>query len=497
VDTELHNEVAREIEFRIGLRESFEAWCRYVLQTTYGQQPARHHIEIIKALQDVADGTSKRLILLLPPGSGKSTYSSDLFPGWYLSRHPDASLISASNTSDLAQAFSRRVRGRIREHERILGYHLTREAEELWQTNLGGQYRAVGVGGAITGFRADGVLIDDPIKSREQADSDTQREKLWQWWQDELMTRLKPDAWVVIIQTPWHEDDLVGRLRAREGQGWHVVAMPAQSTGDGDHLNREAGEWLWGDDSYGYAAEIEARRPFIDSRTWNSLYQLNPTPDEGDYWRKDWLRAYSDPPKHLRCYGASDYAVTDNGGDYTVHVVVGVDPIGDMYLMDLWRDRTTSDQWVEALVEMLGRWRPLEWAEESGQITSAVGPLIRRRMIETNTTTFRRSFASRADKAVRAQSMRGRMAVRGLYCPKSEQWYPAFESELLHCWAGLHDDQADAIGLIGQLLDHVLPAEQPRGARPTRPIIEPMHGGAIIDMKQILDKRIRAAKRAT
>jgi hypothetical protein len=147
------------------------------------------------------------------------------------------------------------------------------------------------------------------------------------------------------------------------------------------------------------------------------LYQQRPAPETGDYFKAEWFRTYaSEPPRQtLNIYGGSDYAVTSHGGDYTVHVVVGVDPENRMYLLDLWRGQTSSDVWIEAWCDLVKKWRPSFWAEEHGQIISGVGPFLKRRAIERQAYTHREQFVSRGDKAVRAQSMRGRMAMLGLY----------------------------------------------------------------------------------
>lgn len=407
----------------------------------------------------MARGECRRLMLFLPPGSAKSTYASDLFPAWWLAQRPDGAVIGASNTAILAQGFSRRVRGRIRAHGALLGYGLDREAEELWSTTHGGQYLAAGIGGTITGFRADLALIDDPVRSREEADSATRRERIWAWFQDDLVPRLRPGAAVVLIQTRWHEDDLGGRLLERQAGRWRVLRLPAVADDADDPLGRAPGEWLWADDSYGYAADLEVKRATAEARTWSALYQQRPAPETGEFFNRDWLRPVASlPPRDsLRVYGASDYAVTRDGGDYTVHVVLGLDADSRLWLLDLWRAQSASDVWVEAFCDLVLRWRPVGWAEEQGQIKAGVGPWLDRRMRERRAAVARRQFPTRGDKAVRAQSIRGRMALDGLHIPADAPWRAELEAELMSFPAGRHDDQCDALGLAGQLLDIMAP----------------------------------------
>ena len=197
---------------------------------------------------------------------------------------------------------------------------------------------------------------------------------------------------------------------------------------------------------------------------WAALYQQRPAPEEGDYFKAAWLKPYEvSPPKDtLRVYGGSDYAVTADGGDFTVHFVVGIDPEGKMYLLDRWRKQSSSDEWIEAFCDLVQEWKPMGWAEEKGQISAGVGPALDRRQRERKAFCYREQFPTRGDKAVRAQSIRGRMALEGLYVPVSAPWYSEFRSELLGFPAGKHDDQVDALGLVGQLLDKMVVGQKPR-----------------------------------
>jgi predicted phage terminase large subunit-like protein len=202
---------------------------------------------------------------------------------------------------------------------------------------------------------------------------------------------------------------------------------------------------------------LRARQRESIPMMWSALYQQRPAPEEGDYFKAEWLRPYTTAPARdtLAIYGASDYAVTADGGDYTVHVVVGVDPGGHMYLLDLWRKQASSDEWIEAFCSLVKEWKPCEWAEEQGQIKVGVGPFIERMQLERQAYVYRRTFPTRGDKALRAQSIRGRMALRGLYVPQNASWVADLRSKLLSFPTGKHDDQVDALGLIGQLLDTI------------------------------------------
>jgi hypothetical protein len=166
-----------------------------------------------------------------------------------------------------------------------------RHAAGRWELNNGGEYYAAGVGTAIVGFRANGALIDDPIRSREDADSQHVRDKIWDWYKSDFLTRLAPGGWVILIQTRWHEDDLAGRIIAEmEGGGerWDIVSLPAEAEA-GDLLGREPGQWLW-DDAYGYGDFLRHEKATQPPRNWSALYQQCPAPETGDYFK---ARAFS------------------------------------------------------------------------------------------------------------------------------------------------------------------------------------------------------------
>ncbi len=401
----------------------------------------------------------------MPPGSAKSTYSSVLFPPWLMQAVPGVSVLAASHTTELAEKWGRRVRNIVNEHSATLGISTAADnnAAGRWALSTGAEYYAAGVGTGIAGFRAGIGLIDDPIRNRQDADSELIRDRIWDWYINDFLTRLVPGAPQVLIQTRWHEDDLAGR--ALQHNDWTVISLPAVAE-ENDSLGRSPGQALWSDDEYGYGAQIEELRRTMPARTWSALYQQRPAPEEGDFFRSDWLRPYTTPPaaETMRIYGGSDYAVTADGGDYTVHAVVGIDPEGRMYLLDLWRKQASSSDWVEAFCDLVRKWKPLGWAEEHGQIRSGVGPYLDRRQRERQAWCVREAFPTRGDKAVRAQSIRGRMALSGLYVPTGAPWYPDFRSELLSFPAGKHDDQVDAIGLVGQLLDKMINGAHPPAA---------------------------------
>lgn len=430
---------------------------------------ARHHEIILEATQRCIERHSGRTMLFLPPGSAKSTYATVVSPTWAMGRTPGFKVIGVSYGSDLARKFGRRMRAIARQSafSALFSTGLSSEssAADEWALENGSEFMGGGILSGITGNRADFVAIDDPIKGRQEADSEVTRRRTLEAYQDDVLTRLKPGGSVMITQTRWHESDLAGSIlpegwagesgmiECRDGATWEVICIPAKCEREDDPLGRSPGEYIWPEwFPASHWAPFE-RMP----RTWSALYQQRPAPDSGDYFKREWVHLSPQAPARetMLVYGGSDYAVTGGGGDYTVHAVVGLDPSGRMWLLDLWREKASSDVWVEAFCDLVLKWKPIGWAEETGQIKSGVGPFLVRRMLDRQAYVARESFPTRGDKSVRAQSIRGRMAISGLYIYEGAPFVADLLSEMMSFPVGVHDDQVDALGLVGQLIDRM------------------------------------------
>jgi predicted phage terminase large subunit-like protein len=449
-----------EVEKRIPASKSL---IRFTEFTNARYHTAAIHQKIAEQLERVERGEIDRLMLLVPPRHGKSELASRRFPAYYLGRHPHRQFISASASGALAEDFGRDVRNIIDSPEYAVLFK-TRLAEDSkakgrWNTSEGGSYYAIGVNAHVMGRGAHVFMIDDPFGTMADARSETERKNVFDWYTGTVYNRLEENGAIVLINHRMHEEDLTGMLRAQQAAGgdkWEVVELKP---------DMEAGTALW-PEKYPIAA-LERIRQNITAQDWSALYLQNPTPDEGAYFKADWLKPYEKVPARetLTVYGGSDYAVTDNGGDYTVHVVVGLDPDDRMYLLDVWRGQKQGDVWIDALCDLVREWKPMGWAEETGQIKSAIGPFLTRRMNERKAYVAREQFSTRqGNKAVRAQSIRGRMALNGLYVPTNAPWYAEMRSELLSFPSGRHDDQVDALGLVGQLLDKMVAGVVPKKA---------------------------------
>lgn len=456
-------QIATELLRRKRATESIVDFTEY---TFARYRTAQHHRRIAEQLERVERGEVKRLALLLPPRHGKSELASKRFPAFCLGKNPSLQFISASATSGLAEDFGREVRNIIGSQEYKQLFPRTALAEDSqakgkWNTSAGGVYYAVGVGGAVIGRGADIFMIDDPYSTMDDAQSENTRRKVWEWYTGTVYNRLQPGGRIVLINHRMHEDDLTGSLLDQAklgGDEWEVVELPAIDT---------EGQALW-PEAYPIEALNQIRRNTLP-RFWSALYQQKPAPDEGDYFKREWFRYYTTLPRHLRMYGASDYAVTAKGGDYTVHLVAGVDPDDNLYITDVWRSQAESHIWVDAFIDLVARHKPLKWGEEQGQIIKSLGPFIDKRMRERRVYCHREQMASVADKPTRCRSFQARCSMGKVYFPHDAPWAAELQSELLMFPTGKHDDQVDAVGMIGRMLDTMVGGKAPRASDTDKP----------------------------
>ena len=463
--SELPDEAAAAAQELLSRRQARTSLTSYLAYLEMGFAPALHHRLIIRHLEEVERGECRRLMLCLPPGAGKSFYASQIFPAWYLGRHPDHSIIAASHTQDLADRFGRRVRNLFSSeaHRNVFGVGVAadRQAAGQWEVEgAGGDYCAAGVGGSITGRRADLAIIDDPVRGREDADSERQRETTWQWYLNDFVPRLKPGASQVAIATRWHQDDLLGRLLEREAEAWRIVELPMEAL-PGDPLGRRPGERLWPEWFTDDMVAVAKRDP----RAWNALYQQRPVVEEGDYFKLDWFMPFVRLPAGVTCYGASDYAVTEGGGDYTEHGVFAIDPLGNLYVIDWWRGQAAPDVWIDRQCDLILRHRPACWFGEKGGIQKAVQPYLTHRMNERRAYCRVEWLPSLLEKTARARSFQALASMGKVMVPIEAPWKAELLGQLTRFPAGKYDDGVDVCSLIGRGLEQMPTPASPSAGR--------------------------------
>ncbi len=431
--------------------------------TNHAYEPAPPHSEIAEKLEAVERGEIDRLMIFMPPRHGKSELASRRFPAWYMGRNPDKQIIAASYNSDLASDFGREVRNIIRTNEfsRLFNVKLAEDSRAAgrWNTDAGGAYVAAGVGTAVTGRGAHILLIDDPVKDREEAESELRRETIWNWYTSTAYTRLMPGGAVILIQTRWHEDDLGGRLLEAENNGgdqWVKVNLPAIKDGQA----------LW-PERYDVDA-LKRIKAAIGPRDFEALYQQNPTPDDGTFFLRDWFKRHDDPPKLGHIYITSDYAVTEDGGDWTAHLVWNYHE-DTLTLIDGWTGQTSADVWIEELLRLFKQHRPLCYFGEAGVIVKAVKPMLTRRMNELRVFARTEWIPSISDKPTRARAFQARAAMGKVSLPKTDLGEKVL-NQLLSFPAGKHDDLVDTCALMGMVIDMAHPGFTPAAPEPlTRP----------------------------
>lgn len=447
---------------------------------------AAHHKLLCDELQAVADGLTPNLMLLLPPGSAKSTYADVVFVPWFMARHPRQNVILASYAANIARKQGRRARALIRSRSFAnlfpdVQLSAASSAADEWALSTGGEYMAGGLLGGLTGNRAALGILDDPMAGREEAESETIRQKTWDAYIDDFCSRLIPGAPQVMILTRWHQDDPAGRILpegwdgesgwfdGRDGRRWRVICLPAICDRPNDPLGRKIGESLWPEWFGRKTGDPEDHwRPFrTNTRTWTSLYQQRPAPEEGSFFQRDWFNRYrpGDLPKTLNKYGTSDYAVTDGGGDFTTLRLWGIDPSNDIWLLpDGYRAQATADEWIEEQIDRMKRHKPFAWFGEAGVIQKAIEPMLRRRMRERRVYCRLEWLPSIHDKATRARGFQARAAMGTVWIPEGPDG-DAFIDELIRFPAGKHDDDVDAASLMGRALDAAHPAIAPKVER--------------------------------
>lgn len=411
-------------------------WLSAVSPDYNWQWPYMRHV--IGQLDAVTTGTTRRLMLFLPPRHGKSELATIRYPVWRLVRRPDARVVVAAYNQTLANRFSRRAR-RIAETRLTLAPD--RSAVEEWETVQGGTFRAVGVGGGVTGQGADLIVIDDPVKSREEAESPTYRDRVWDWYRDDLYTRLEPGGSIILIMTRWHMDDLAGRILASDdGPAWTVVSLPAEAEA-GDVLGRSDGAAL---NPERYPLEELAKiRAVLGGYSYNALYQQRPRPRDGALFKAHWLPLVDAVPADAQRVRWWDKGATANGGDYTAGVLIA-SAGGVYYVEDVVRGQWSPgerDRIIRATAEADARRGHVEtWGpQDPGQAGVVDADAFKRLLAGYTVRTERES----GDKVTRAGPFAAQAEAGNVRVLRA-RWTGAYIDELVNFPTGVHDDQVDA-----------------------------------------------------
>lgn len=424
---------------------------------------AAHHRLLLERAEEISQTPHGRLMVFMPPGSAKSTYASVVFPSRYLGAKAGRKVILASYGDDLARKMGRRTRSIIKQDRfrGIYGAGLTSEsqaAQEFSLTNTS-EYMACGILGGVTGNRANGIIIDDPIKGREQANSETIRQKTWDAYEDDLKTRLIPGGWIILIQTRWHESDLAGRILpegwkgesgkilCRDGNVWEVVCLQARCEVEGDPLGRARGEYLWPEwFDRKHWAQFEQ-----NARTWAALYQQLPTPLDGDLFKPDQIKIVDAiPAGPITWVRGWDLASTTDG-DWTSGVRLGKLPDGHFIVADVKRIRVGPDERDAAIkntADSDGRTVKISIPQDPGQAGKTQVLYLTRSLAGHRVTSSPES----GDKVTRAEPFAAQVNVGNVMMLRGD-WNKPFTDELRMFPNGTYDDQVDAASrAFGELI---------------------------------------------
>lgn len=450
--------ILSELERRDNARTSLARYANYVLGVT----PALHHELICQSIDELLNDDYDELIILAPPGSAKSTYTSIALPPYFLGRWPNNHILATSYATELAEKWGRRARNILDSqiHQILFPDSLLskdNQAAGRWSTTANGEFYAAGVGSGILGFRADLALIDDPISGFEQAQSLTQLQKIHGWYETDFVTRLKPKGKTILICQRLARNDLAGYLIDRNLENptkrQRILKLPMEARED-DPLHRNPGDRLWPD---WFTPEMveDAKR---DDFKWRTLYQQEPPSDSGEWVSKDEIQIVDIAPAELKYYQLTDLALSVNSGDYSVHLIVGVDPNQDWFIVDAYRQRSAIDKTVQAQFAQIQTYHPGECLIDDDNASKVYMQYLARMSRESGIPVNWKPMPLRGqDKETRAAPTRGWFKRRKVYMVRAD-WNRWLVTELLIFPNAIGegvDDGVDALSLLGRRLSQL------------------------------------------
>jgi predicted phage terminase large subunit-like protein len=439
---------------------------------------------LCQIMEKVSRRELKRVAVSVGPQMGKSEVLSRGAPAWMSGLNPYLNLILGTYNQPFAEEFGDAVRAMMNSpaYAQVFPSNELRRggnAKDLLITEDGGRMAFVGRGGSGTGKPADVFLVDDPLKDDKEAQSDAIRNEVWHWFNKVALTRCHQNSAIVIVHTRWHQDDLIGRLCDPEhpereklykgiAKRWTYINLPAvvedpelakalglklEPQTDPDVLaqfGHKPMSSIWPGRK---GLEFLAEAKLMDPAGFNALYMGKPTPDDGDYFKADWMVEYDleELPERLEFYGASDHAVSEKQDrDYTVLGIVGVDDHDNIWVLpDLIWDRMKTDRMVEEILTLMKTHEPFYWWMEGEMIAKSFGPFLFKRMEEEKVYVPIDEVSVAKDKQTRARAIQGRMAMGKVRFPRFAPWWRDAKQQLLRFPNGAHDDFVDFCAHIG------------------------------------------------
>ena len=401
-----------------------------------------HHRQIADHLERLEKGEFDRLIINMPPRHGKSELSSIRFPVWFLGRNPNKRVIAVSYSRELATDFGRKTRNLVRSEEftNVFDAKLSEDSFSVqkWDLDEGGGYVGVGIGGSIVGRGADLFIIDDPIKTADDADSASYREMIWGWYQNVAYTRLEGQGKICLTMTRWHSDDLAGRLIDQaKNDGWKVLSLEAEA--DTDEIHRKEGDPLWPEKYDSHA--LKRIKDNIGSRAWGAQYQQKPIMQESAIFKKSWFRFYDVLPHVFRYIWSWDTASKAKAShDYSVGTLWAEGENG-YYLVFVWRKKCIYTELKKSIIEMFDNW-PSDYVliEDASS-----GIQLLQDLQETTTLPVMPQKVEGRSKEARATAISPLFEAGKVFFPRNEEFVNILVDELLSFPAGKRKDQVDSV----------------------------------------------------
>ena len=452
---EVKAEIIRRAENELKIREARNNLLSFISVTYKDYKIGWVHQEICETLdlflKDLIDGKRPRLIITMPPRSGKSEIVSRRFPAYFLGKYPDLSIISVSYSATLAEDFCRDVQRIIDSDEykaifpntklsdkKDKNYKRTSDIFEI--VDHKGVYCSAGVGGGITGKGCDILIIDDPIKNRQEANSENTRKKIFDWYSSTAYTRLSPIGGVIMMCTRWHLDDLIGKVLSDKNQKpFHVISYPAIAEHDEPH--RKQGEALHPER---FSLEIlNEIKSTLSTADWLSLYQQKPVPEGGAIFETSKLRYYdesSEPKRFDQIVGSWDMTFKENKtSDFVVGQLWGRKG-SEFYLLDMVRDRMDFVKTLKVFINFANKHKNCNcWLVEDKANGTAIISTLKKHISGIIPITPKES------KQERAYAITPYLEAGNIFFPKNQKFTKDLEEEMLQFPAGVHDDTVDSM----------------------------------------------------
>jgi len=438
---------------RISLKRSQTSLTAFANHVYPGFKEGSHHRKLAQIFKDVIDGKKKRVIINIAPRMGKSEFSSYLFPAWFLGQYPDKKIIMATHTAGLSEDFGRRVRNLLdtEEYKEVFPKTLVADDQKAagkWSTSAGGQYYAVGVGGALAGRGADLFVIDDPHSEQDiKANSRATFDNAWSWFQTGPLQRLMPGGRIIVIMTRWSLLDLTGRLinfqiKNPDSDQWEIVELPAIL-----HENTEREKSLWPDQWP--LDQLKQKKTAMEPRYWNAQYMQQPTSEAAAMVkRSDWrIWEPDDPPPCEFIIQSWDTAhETKTTSDYSACTTWGIwyneeeDNRPSIMLLDAFKDRMLFPELKETALKHYREWKPDAFLVEK---KAAGAPLIQElRRMGIPVDEFSPSRGN--DKIARLNAVSDLFASGAVWAP-DRRWARDVIEEVVAFPVGEHDDFVDTM----------------------------------------------------